>query len=134
MRKYKAGTKFVIEIDEYYDEAVPGVGGRYGIKGATNFMTGELLDKLPRICGGELLETPFEPMKRYRSRQELINEPDDMTEGEKRRLENIRAIPLEVQSLCEKRISELDVDIERLESERDALIDFLNGERDDIEQ
>lgn len=132
MRKYKTGEKFVIEIDDYYDEAC--AGGRYGVKGTNDVVKGELLDKLPRYYEGELCETADNaPMKRYRGWQELINEPDDMTDGEKRRLENIHAIPIEVQSLCLKRIGELAVDIERLESERDALIDFLNGERDELE-
>ena len=72
---------------------------------------------------GELPE-----LRPYRSYHELLKEPEDMTEEERRRLAKIKAIPKEVVAVCEERIHRLDDYVRTAETESDRLKDFLNGE------
>ena len=67
-------------------------------------------------------------MRPYRSYRELLKEPQDMTEEERRRLVKIKAIPKEVVTACEDRICRLHDYVMRVEAESDRLKDFLNGE------
>lgn len=55
-----------------------------------------------------------------------------MTEEERRRLSAIKRIPKEVMTACEDRIQRLRESVMAIEAEADRLIDFLNGESDEI--
>lgn len=74
-----------------------------------------------------------ETIARYRSYVELLEEPTDMTPEERRRLWNIKRIPNAVREVLLSRTNDLLSQIKKLESERDALIDFLNGEETEDE-
>ena len=74
-----------------------------------------------------------ETIARYRSYVELLEEPTDMTQEERRRLWNIKRIPSTVREVLLSRENDLLSQIKKLESERDALIDFLNGEETEDE-
>lgn len=74
-----------------------------------------------------------ETMARYRSYVELLEEPTDMTAAERRRLWNINRIPGAVREVLLSRANDLLSQIKKLESERDTLIDFLNGEETEDE-
>ena len=67
-------------------------------------------------------------LRPYRSYRELLKEPEDMTEEERRRLVKIKAIPKEVVTACEDRICKLHEYVLMVEAEADRLKDFLNGE------
>lgn len=71
-------------------------------------------------------ETP--ELRKYREYRELLKEPEDMTEDERRRLTAIKAIPKEVMVACEGRIALLREHVIAMEAEMDRLLDFLNGE------
>lgn len=75
------------------------------------------------VRGDRLLE-----LRPYRSYWELLKEPEDMTEDERRRLVKIKAIPKEDVTACEYRICQLRDYVMKAEAEADRLIDFLNGE------
>lgn len=66
-------------------------------------------------------------MPKYKTVAELMEEPN-LTECESKRLERALAIPMPVRQACADRLVILDTKIMELEKERDAIIDFLNGE------
>lgn len=66
--------------------------------------------------------------RKNRSYIELLQEPDNMTDDEKKRLVKIKAIPKEVRIACEEKIEKLSIVVMEAETERDSLYDFLNGE------
>lgn len=79
------------------------------------------------ISGGEGdIELP--KIRNYRTAGELLEEPDDMTSEEKDRLVRIRAIPELVKILVQEEIRRITEEIVKYEKQRDALIDYLNGE------
>jgi hypothetical protein len=53
---------------------------------------------------------------------------DDLTSNERARLVRIRSIPNTVRNLIMKRCEEIQKSIVLLESEHDALMDYINGE------
>lgn len=76
-------------------------------------------------------ETEFPELCRYRTANELLEEPDDMTSEEMDRLVRIRAIPELVKILLHKEIGRITAEIMERERQRDTLIDYLNGESRD---
>ena len=64
----------------------------------------------------------------YRTAEELLAEPEDMTDKERERLERIKAIPESVRELCQTEITNLRSQVMELEKRSDEIIDFLNGE------
>lgn len=64
----------------------------------------------------------------YRTAEELLEEPEDMTDKERERLERIKAIPESVRELCQTEITNLRSQVMELEKRSDEIIDFLNGE------
>lgn len=75
---------------------------------------------------GELgYEPPFKP---YRTADELLKEPDDMTPEEAERLERIKAVPKIVREICLAELKTLHEQIMELEKKSDTLNDYLNGE------
>lgn len=70
----------------------------------------------------------FQNYKPYRAFYELQEEPDDMTDEEKSRLERIKKIDPAVRRLMEKRAEAIRNQVIALEKERDAIMDYLNGE------
>jgi len=67
-------------------------------------------------------------LRKYRSASELLEEPEDMTDKENERLVRIRAIPELVRILVQTEIGRITEEIMERERQRDALIDYLNGE------
>lgn len=72
-------------------------------------------------------------IKLYRHYSVLLAEPDDMTPLERQRLRRIKAIPAEVRETVEAEIVRLRESVMEKEQRADALIDFLNGEREEDE-
>jgi hypothetical protein len=68
------------------------------------------------------------PLRPYRSAEELLEEPADMTREEKERLARIKEIPVVVRDLCRTELETLHRQVMELERKRDAIADFLNGE------
>lgn len=64
----------------------------------------------------------------YRTAEELLTEPEDMTDKERKRLERIKAIPESVRELCQTEVANLRSQVMELEKRSDEIIDFLNGE------
>lgn len=64
----------------------------------------------------------------YRTAEELLTEPEDMTDKERKRLERIKAIPESVRELCQTEVANLRNQVMELEKRSDEIIDFLNGE------
>lgn len=64
----------------------------------------------------------------YRTAEELLTEPEDMTDKERERLERIKAIPESVRELCQTEVANLRSQVMELEKRSDEIIDFLNGE------
>lgn len=64
----------------------------------------------------------------YRTAEELLAEPEDMTDRERKRLERIKAIPESVRELCQTEVANLRSQVMELEKRSDEIIDFLNGE------
>lgn len=64
----------------------------------------------------------------YRTAEELLAEPEDMTDKERKRLERIKAIPESVRELCQAEVANLRSQVMELEKRSDEIIDFLNGE------
>lgn len=64
----------------------------------------------------------------YRTAEELLAEPEDMTDKEKERLKRIKAIPESVRELCQTEVSSLRKQVMELEKRSDEILDFLNGE------
>ena len=64
----------------------------------------------------------------YRTAEELLAEPEDMTDKERKRLERIKAIPESVRELCQTEVANLRNQVMELEKRSDEIIDFLNGE------
>ena len=64
----------------------------------------------------------------YRTAEELLAEPEDMTDKERKRLERIKAIPESVRELCQTEVANLRSQVMELEKRSDEIIDFLNGE------
>lgn len=64
----------------------------------------------------------------YRTAEELLAEPEDMTDKERERLERIKAIPESVRELCQTEVANLCSQVMELEKRSDEIIDFLNGE------
>lgn len=77
---------------------------------------------------GSLGPGGFIPPSRYRMAEELLEEPDDMTDKEKERLKRIKAIPESVRELCQTEVSNLRKQVMELEKRSDEILDFLNGE------
>lgn len=65
---------------------------------------------------------------KYRTADELLTEPDDMTSEERERLERIKAIPDEVRIVINREINEGYEKVLEIEKRVDVLLDFLNGE------
>ena len=141
MSNYKAGDKFIIEISE----AIKGYGNDpesetpclidapvlYRIKGFNALVFDEYgLAKLKRY--EPEASKPWEPMKRYRDREDLLeasrSAPETLTVREQERLESIMSIPDGAVSVLAKEVGDLTMQIMEVERKRDALIDFLNGE------
>ena len=68
------------------------------------------------------------PIQPYRTAEELLAEPEDMTDKERKRLERIKAIPESVRELCQTEVANLRSQVMELEKRSDEIIDFLNGE------
>lgn len=66
-------------------------------------------------------------IKAYRSAAELENEPEDMTDEERERLQRIRAIPNIVKTIVKSEIVRITEEIMEWERQRDILTDYLNG-------
>lgn len=64
----------------------------------------------------------------YRTAEELLAEPEDMTDKERKRLERIKAIPESVRKLCQTEVSNLHKQVMELEKRIEEILDFLNGE------
>lgn len=77
---------------------------------------------------GSLSAGRYIPPNRYRTAEELLKEPEDMTDKEKERLKRIKAIPESVRDLCKAEVENLRRQVMELEKRRDEIIDFLNGE------
>lgn len=77
---------------------------------------------------GSLSADGYIPPRRYRTAEELLAEPEDMTDEEKERLKRIKAIPESVRGLCQTEVSNLRKQVMELEKRSDEIIDFLNGE------
>lgn len=77
---------------------------------------------------GSLSAGGFIPPKHYRPAEELLKEPEDMTDKEKERLSRIKAIPESVKDLCKAEVENLRRQVMELEKRSDEIIDFLNGE------
>lgn len=78
---------------------------------------------------GYMGELGYEPsFKPYRTADELLKEPDDMTPEEAERLERIRAVPKIVREICLAELKTLHEQIMELEKKSDTLNDYLNGE------
>ena len=75
---------------------------------------------------GSLAAVGFIPP--YRTAEELLAEPEDMTDKERKRLERIKAIPESVRELCQTEVANLRNQVMELEKRSDEIIDFLNGE------
>lgn len=75
---------------------------------------------------GSLSDGGFIPP--YRTAEELLTEPEDMTDKERKRLERIKAIPESVRELCQTEVANLRSQVMELEKRSDEIIDFLNGE------
>lgn len=123
MSKYKSGDKFILEIESDHGD------GWYGIKGVEHLIEPEaMLDKLDRFF---YIPHPFEEESKievYRGWQVLMEEPDDMTPDEKKRLKRIKAIPSVAFNAARDREELIREQINQLENESDQLFDFLNGE------
>ena len=65
---------------------------------------------------------------KYRTADELLTEPEDMTSEERERLERIKAIPDEVRIIINREINEDYKKVLEIEKRVDILLDFLNGE------
>ncbi len=77
---------------------------------------------------GDLSASRYIPPNRYRTADELLEEPEDMTDKEKERLARIKAIPELVRDLCQTEVSNLRKQVMELEKRSDEILDFLNGE------
>lgn len=77
---------------------------------------------------GSLSAGGFIPPKRYRTAEELLAEPDNLTGKEIDRLNRIKAIPESVRDLCKAEVENLRKQVMELEKRSDEIIDFLNGE------
>ena len=77
---------------------------------------------------GSLSAGGYIPPRKYRSADELLTEPDDMTSEEKERLARIKAIPNVVKDLCMEELRTLHDEIMMLEKKSDIIKDYLNGE------
>lgn len=73
-------------------------------------------------------EADYQAVRPHRSYLELLAEPDDMTEVDRRRLVKIKTIPKDVVTACEERIRRFRDYVMAAEAESDRLKDFLNGE------
>lgn len=76
------------------------------------------------------LDSPEEPprYRPYRPWNVLLQEPADMTDEEKTRLNRINQIPKVVFDVCMERVTALRNQVMELEEEVDGIIDYLNGE------
>lgn len=70
----------------------------------------------------------FPDYKPYRPYYELLKEPPDMTDEEKARLEKIKKIDPAIFRLMQEKVEAIKKQIMALEKERDAIIDYLNGD------
>ena len=123
MAKYNAGEKFILELNGYYDPNRYGMPC-YGIEGTDEGRVYEaILDRLKRYES-----TPHEEFRPYRNWECLLEEPEDMTAEERERLIAIKFIPEEIRNSALQIEQDLLRKIQRLEKERDQIIDFLNGE------
>lgn len=121
-----------IEDDEVDNVAITGGEGDLEFKELTSSIEEEIQDirsKTPEIQAA----LPFEP---YRSAEELLEEPEDMTDREKERLVRIKDIPEVVRELCQKEVDALHEQIDdlagqilKLNRKADVLKGYLNGEK-----
>lgn len=117
-----------IEDEEVDNVAITGGEGNLDFEELTSSIEAEIQDirsKTPEI--------PFEP---YRSAEELLEEPEDMTDREKERLARIKDIPEVVRELCQKEVDALHEQIDdlagrilKLNRKADVLKGYLNGEK-----
>lgn len=77
---------------------------------------------------GSLSAGGYIPPNRYRTAEELLKEPEDMTDNETERLKRIKAIPESVRDLCKAEVENLRKQVMELEKRSDEILDFLNGE------
>ena len=121
-----------IEDEEVGNVAITGGEGNLDFKELTSSIEAEIQDirsKTPEIQAA----LPFEP---YRSAEELLEEPEDMTDREKERLARIKDIPEVVRELCQKEVDALHEQIDdlagrilKLNRKADVLKGYLNGEK-----
>lgn len=83
---------------------------------------------LPETTSVRDVDLGFPELCRYRSAGELLEEPEDMTEEERKRLVRIRAIPEPVRMLVQTEIGRIAKEVMEMEKRKDMLIDYLNGE------
>lgn len=124
----KAEEHISIEDEEVDNVAITGGEGNLDFEELTSSIEAEIQDirsKTPEI--------PFEP---YRSAEELLEEPEDMTDREKERLARIKDIPEVVRELCQKEVDALHEQIDdlagrilKLNRKADVLKGYLNGEK-----
>ena len=123
--------RIYIEDEEVDNVAITGGEGNLDFKELTS-VEAEIQDirsKTPEIQAA----LPFEP---YRSAEELLEEPEDMTDREKERLARIKDIPEVVRELCQKEVDALHEQIDdlagqilKLNRKADVLKGYLNGEK-----
>ena len=121
-----------IEDEEVDNVAITGGEGNLDFEELTSSIEAEIQDirsKTPEIQAA----LPFEP---YRSAEELLEEPEDMTDREKERLARIKDIPEVVRELCQKEVDALHEQIDdlagrilKLNRKADVLKGYLNGEK-----
>ena len=84
--------------------------------------------RIPLISGCSFRTAAGGFIPPYRTAEELLAEPEDMTDKERKRLERIKAIPESVRELCQAEVANLRSQVMELEKRSDEIIDFLNGE------
>lgn len=123
---YKVGDRFILEI--------AGGNSKYGfsIKDGNGeeihglIISEDILRRLPQNIPGTTVE--YLP---YRSWEQLLASSwDDLKQDERERLIQIKAMPEVARNVLLKRCDELRESIMALESEYDALMDYINGERE----
>ena len=122
---YKVGDRFILEI--------AGGNSKYGfsIKDGNGeeihglIISEDILRRLPQDIPCTTVE-----YHQYRSWAQLLaSDLDDLKQDERVRLTRIKAMPEVARNVLLKRCDELRESIMELESEYDALIDYINGER-----
>jgi len=140
--KYKVGDKFIIELAQEYhvrpgepkakDESIIPFATLFRLKGFTAATWDDNgLDRLERYVEPkpepELHLWAKSPYRAFRPYQVLLTEPDDLTEGERIRLERIRRIPASVRAAKLEYMKALREEVILLEAKLDAASDYLEG-------